>query len=354
MPGRAACDTTIVVLGAGINGAALARELLLSGVQVTLVEAEDVGCGATAWSTRLVHGGLRYLEYGEVGLVRESLAERDRLCNLAPHLVRPLEFYLPVRSRWGGLPAAAMRLLGFESLARAWRPERGRGSVTVGLGLSLYDALAAGSGWPRHRAVPAGGAGLPPVDRVAFPHASLYHDAQMLHPERFTVELCVDAGRIAAERETRFTLLTHARTTRLADGALEVAARSGVEVHRLRPDAIVNATGAWVDLTRKAILAGVGPRLIGGTKGSHLVVAAAPLRAALGDRGVYAEADDGRPVFILPFGPRLTLVGTTDVPFAGDPASARADEDEIGYLLAAVARIFPEVAPSRGDVLQHY
>ncbi|MFM8377697.1 MAG: FAD-dependent oxidoreductase, partial [Planctomycetia bacterium] len=92
MPDRFARDTTVVVLGCGINGAALARELLLSGVRVVVVEAGDIACGATAWSTRLVHGGLRYLEYGEVGLVRESLHERDRLVRLAPHLVRPLGF----------------------------------------------------------------------------------------------------------------------------------------------------------------------------------------------------------------------------------------------------------------------
>ena len=89
--GRLAADKTVVVLGAGINGAAVARELLLSGVSVVMVDASDIASGATAWSTRLIHGGLRYLEYGELGLVRESLAERNRLVRLAPHLVKPLE-----------------------------------------------------------------------------------------------------------------------------------------------------------------------------------------------------------------------------------------------------------------------
>lgn len=349
---RAARDTTVVVLGAGINGAALARELVLSGVGVVLVDAGDLACGATAWSTRLVHGGLRYLEYGEVGLVRESLAERDRLVRLAPHLVAPLEFYLPMRTRAGGLAAAAARLVGCEALAKRWRPAAGRGSIAVGIGLTLYDALAGGAGWPRHRAVRPGGAGLPAVDARAFPYAAVYADAQMLFPERFTVELAVDARRIAAAQGTPFTLLTHAALAREPDGSFRIThAHGGLEV---RPAAVINATGAWVDRTRAEVVPGDARQLIGGTKGSHLVLDSRPLREALGADGVYAEADDGRPVFVLPFGPRLVLVGTTDLAFHGDPATARADDHEIAYLLAAVARLFPAVAPGRSGVMQHY
>ncbi|MEI6240368.1 MAG: glycerol-3-phosphate dehydrogenase/oxidase [Planctomycetia bacterium] len=356
MPDRAARDMTVVVLGAGINGAALARELLLSGLGVVLVDSGDIACGATAWSTRLVHGGLRYLEYGEIGLVRESLAERDRLVRLAPHLVRPLEFYLPMRTRWGGLASAAARLLGLESLAKARRSPGGRGSIAVGMGLTLYDSLAVGPRWPRHRAVRPGAAGLPAVDARAFPHAAVYADAQMLFPERFTVELCVDARRIASAQGTQFALVTHASFERRADGSLRIgsAGRAADGVRDVRPAAVINATGAWVDRTRAELLPHDGRRLIGGTKGSHLVLDAHALRAALGDCGVYAEADDGRPVFVLPFGPQLVLVGTTDIPFRGDPATARADDDEIAYLLAAVARLFPAVAPGRSAVVQHY
>lgn len=356
MPDRAARDTTVVVLGAGINGAALARELLLSGVGVVLVDAGDIACGATAWSTRLVHGGLRYLEYGEVGLVRESLAERDRLVRLAPHLVRPLEFYLPMRSRWGGLSAAAARLLGCESLAKRWRSPRGRGSIAVGMGLTLYDALATGVGWPRHRSVCPGATGLPAVDPREFPQAAVYADAQMLFPERFTVELCVDAQRIARASHAPFALVTHAACFWHSADSLRVsgAGEAGGGLLDVQPAAVVNATGAWVDRTRAALLPGEARQLIGGTKGSHLVLEAHALRAALGEHGVYAEADDGRPVFVLPFGPRLVLVGTTDIPFHGDPATARADEGEIAYLLAAVARLFPSVAPTRSAVVQHY
>ena len=373
----------VVILGAGINGAALARELVLNGLSVVVVDADDIAAGTTRWSTRLVHGGLRYLEYGELALVRESLAERNRLLRLAPHLVRPLGFVVPVQGWFGGLASAAARILGFEACARRWAGGRGRGGLTVACGLWLYDLLSTGSGWPRRCLVRGGEPGMPAVDAARYPLAGVYDDAQMVFPERFTVELLVDARTIAAEKQVFLRIFTR-RTAHLeADGRLRVASVAGGSREQgpelvLVPRAIVNATGAWVDRTLGELLpAGAGaegrPRsseqqsgepltgqpltgqpLIGGTKGSHLLVDHAGLREALGGRGVYAEAADGRPVFVLPFGARLVLVGTTDIPFAGDPSTARTDADEIEYLVAAVRLLFPAVAPSRGDVVQHY
>lgn len=355
----------VVVIGAGINGAALARELVLSGVPVVVVDADDVACGATAWSTRLVHGGLRYLEYGELALVRESLTERDRLVTLAPHLVRPLAFYLPLRRRLGGLVSAAARIMGWEWLARRWAGRTGRGGIAVAIGLSLYDLLAVGARWPRHRMVAAGGAGLPRVDAASFPLGATYADAQMNAPERFTVELLVDARQAAREQGTNFHLHTHSRATLLPDGTLRIVPRDGCAASdglpvEVRPAAIINATGAWVDRTLAGLAAAgaagflpAGP-LIGGTKGSHLLVRSPALRAALAEHGVYAEAEDGRPVFVLPFMKDLVLVGTTDIPHAGDPDTARTDAGEITYLLAATSRLFPQVALAPADVQQHY
>jgi glycerol-3-phosphate dehydrogenase len=229
----------------------------------------------------------------------------------------------------------------------------------VGIGLSLYDLLSAGAGWPRHRMVRAGLAGMPEVDAAAFPRAGLYCDAQLLFPERFTVELLVDARDIAAAAGTRFDVCTYRHAEVGRDGVLRIGpSPAGDGPLEVRPDAIVNATGAWVDRALAAVFpggaGGVGRRLIGGTKGSHLVVRWAPLRAALADYGVYAEAADGRPVFVLPFGPELVLVGTTDLAYSGDPAEARTDEAEIDYLLMAVTRLFPSVAVRRDHVQQHY
>lgn len=351
---------TIVILGGGINGAALARELVLSGTHVTVIEADDLACGATAWSTRLVHGGLRYLEYGEIDLVRESLTERERLVTLAGHLVEPLPFYVPLERRLGGMLAAAARLVGATGLARRLAAGRPRGSWAVGIGLWLYDRLSGGD-WPRHRMHRQGEPGLPEVDGRRYPLGASYVDAQMLFPERFTIELLQDARQVAAEQGTLFEVLTHCRVTADADGTLHIepdadALAAGiVETRVLRPDALVNASGAWVDRTRASLpLAADGPSLIGGTKGSHLVLDAPQVRACLHASGVYAEAADGRPMFVLPFGERLVLVGTTDLPFSGDPADAVASPEEVDYLLAACHQLFPEAEATREQVLLHY
>lgn len=351
---------SIAILGGGINGAALARELVLSGAHVTVIEADDLACGATAWSTRLVHGGLRYLEYGEVDLVRESLTERERLVTLAGHLVEPLGFYVPLERRLGGMLAAAARLVGATGLARRLAGGRPRGSWAVGIGLWLYDMLS-GGGWPRHRMHRQGEPGLPDVDGRRFPLGATYVDAQMLFPERFTIELLQDARQVAAENGTQFEVRTHCRVTADADGTLQivpdgVARAAGiVATQELRPDAVVNASGAWVDRTRSSLpLAADGPPLIGGTKGSHLVLDAPQVRARLHGSGVYAEAADGRPMFVLPFGERLVLVGTTDLPFSGDPADAVASAEEIDYLLAACRQLFPDAEATREQVLLHY
>lgn len=347
---------TVLVVGAGINGAALARELTLSGCDVVVVDDHDLAAGTTAWSTRLVHGGLRYLEYGELALVRESLAERERLVRVAPHLVRPLPFYLPVRGRFGGVASAAARVVGLERLAARCRGTRGRGSVAAGLGLTLYDLLSTGRRWPRHRRVRPGTPGLPAVDREGFPRALVYVDAQLLHPERFTVELLVDAAAIAAERGRSLVVHTRARVRIDDQGRAIVEPAVGAPTHH-RVDAVVNVTGAWVDEALAGGLRALRPadrRLIGGTKGSHLLLDHPALRMALAEHGVYAEAADGRPVFVLPFGPRLVLVGTTDLPWRGDPWTARTEPDEIDYLLAAVARLFPQLCPGPGDVVQWY
>jgi glycerol-3-phosphate dehydrogenase len=351
---------SVAVIGAGINGAAVARELTLSGVNVTVLETNDLACGATAWSTRLVHGGLRYLEYGEIDLVRESLRERERLVNLAGHLVEPLRFCVPLQRRLGGLLAAAAKLSGSRWLAGRFSSSGPRGSWAVGIGLTLYDMLS-GGGWPRHQMDRGGDASLPEIDPATYPFAATYVDAQMLYPERFTVELLQDARQVASEHGCRFQVVTHCRVRAEPDGTLcvspdAVAEAAGVgQPHRFRPDAVINASGAWVDRTRAALpLAADGPQLIGGTKGSHLLVDCPPLRHRLRGSGVYAEADDGRPVFVLPFGERLVLVGTTDLPYEGDPADAVASAEEVEYLREACRQIFPDAVPGHDELLLHY
>lgn len=337
----------VVVLGAGINGACVARELALQHCRVTLVDSGDVGGGTTAYSSRLIHGGLRYLEHGQTALVRESLAERARLLRLAPEFVRPLEFRIPLRRRLGGWTAAVMSRLG-----RPPRRAADRGAWLIGAGLRFYDHLAAPSTMPRSQ-VRRRSETLDPGLPAEFQWVGSYFDAQMLHPERFTVALIADAETAANTAGAGpLTVLTYRQVER--DGqTLVVRDRLRREADVvLEPDAVVNASGPWGDVTTTALGFNAASRLAG-TKGTHLLTFQAELRRLLGNAAVYAEAGDGRPVFILPFGDGV-LIGTTDLPFTGDPAAAVASEAEIEYLLNLTNNVFPTARLARGDVALHY
>jgi glycerol-3-phosphate dehydrogenase len=347
-------DSPVLILGAGINGAALAREFLLGGVSVVVVDTGDLARGATAYSSRLIHGGLRYLEYGEFDLVRESLAERTRLLKLAPQFVQPLRLFIPVANRFGGIGESTRK---FFKLRSAEGPPAHRGLWLVRAGLTLYDWQARDPSLPTHKTVALGHSEAPQVDGGKYRWLCSYYDAQIRFPERFVVALFDDARRLAAEQGLSFQLLTYHHATRVGPAVAVVpeaasASPAAPPSGTFQPAAIVNATGAWVDHTLEGLHIPSGT-LMAGTKGSHFVSWHAPLRQALKGGGIYAEAADGRPVFILPLG-SATLVGTTDLPFSGDPAAAVASEDELRYLLEAVNQVLPEVRLTRHDVGLHY
>ena len=342
----------VLILGAGINGAAIARELTLNGVGVVIVDQQDVASGATAASSRLIHGGLRYLEYREFDLVRESLAERTRLLKLAPQFVRPLRLFIPLNNRSGGLLTAARRFLGL----KAGTPKSGsarRGLWPVRIGLALYDAYARDSTLPRRQLFRADSAETVQVDPKEFRWMYGFSDAQAIYPERFTLALLEDARQCVEQAGSPFQLFTYHRA-KLDGRTVNIAPTRQPEqtAFFIRPSAIVNATGAWVDRT----LSGLdlpSPRLIGGTKGSHFVTYHPGLRDRLAGRGIYVEAADGRPVFVLPFGDG-TLVGTTDLVYDDDPAQAQASPEELDYLLNAVNDLFSDVRLSPRDIEMHY
>jgi glycerol-3-phosphate dehydrogenase len=350
-------SSPVLILGAGINGAALARELALNGVNVVVVDNRDIAAGATAYSSRLIHGGLRYLEYGDFALVRESLGERTRLLRLAPQFVRPLRLFIPVRNRFGGFVAAARRFLGQKE-----RPEpRGaadskaplhRGLWTVRFGLWLYDRYARDPTLPKHESHRPTDADVVPVDNSKYRWVCSFSDAQVVYPERFTIALLSDGRRIAAEQGSEFTVLTYHEAS-LRNGAVSIRRVGQSEVVReFQPAAIINATGAWVDHTLQSL--GIeSKRLMGGTKGSHFVTSHARLQTLLAGRAVYTEAPDSRPIFILAF-VNGTLIGTTDEPFEGDPADAVATPRELEYLVTAVNDVFPDLRLSTDDIDMHY
>jgi glycerol-3-phosphate dehydrogenase len=347
---------TVLILGAGINGCSVARELVLNGVGAWVVDKHDIASGATSRSSRLIHGGLRYLEYGDFHLVRESLAERTTLLKVAPHLVEPLRLYIPVAHRSGGLLQSATRFLGatrskaFNRLASALVRPSVRGLWTVEFGLRLYDVFAADPATPRHSVHSLTETGVPRVDRARYRWLVGYSDAQMRFPERYCVALLQDTQHIARETNVDFRLFTYSKLES-AGGSLQISTANG-DVVRCDTPLVVNATGAWGDLTLDQLHV-PSPRLFGGTKGSHFITHQPALREALGHAGVYAEAADGRLIFVLPFGDAV-LVGTTDERFEVSPDRAVASDEELNYLVSTVNQLFSEVRLSRSDVTLTY
>jgi glycerol-3-phosphate dehydrogenase len=347
----------VLILGAGINGVAVARDLLLNGVPVCVVEKHDVAYGATSRSSRLIHGGVRYLEYGEFRLVSESLTERALLLRLAPQYVKPLTLFIPVRSRFGGLLYSVFRFLSayripfVGRLANKLSKHSERGVWLLRSGLTLYDWLARRSESPKHTAMSLPSAEAPAIDSGRYRWACQYMDAQIQYAERFVVAMLHDCERLAAEKSVSFQLFTHA-TAQIAGREANIVNGSGAAVSSIQPSLVINATGAWGDKTLSA--ANVkARRMFGGTKGSHLFSHKRQLRDAIGQSGIYAEASDGRLVFILPFGDAV-MVGTTDVRFENDPGDAIASNDEIEYLIGMVNTVLPSAALSREDVDLHY
>ncbi len=311
----------VVIIGAGINGAGIARDAAMRGLKVLLIEKGDLGCGTTSASTRLIHGGLRYLEHYEFGLVRESLRERETLLRIAPHLVKPLPIAIPIYK------------------------QSKRGRLTIRAGMILYDLLSWGKSLPSHRMFSRAETlerwpGLNPDGLVG---SALYYDAQVEFPERLV------AANVQSAREFSAEILTHTRVMSLAVEGGEI---SGVGFNEQFVEAaiVINAAGPWIDL----VLAEApveSPKLIGGTKGSHLIVPSFP--SAPGN-AIYLEArSDGRPVFIIPWN-QLYLIGTTDVRFEGNPDEVRCEPWEMDYLLAEANLAFPNAALTRDSILDTY
>jgi glycerol-3-phosphate dehydrogenase len=355
----------VLILGSGIHGAAVARELVLNNVPVVVADTGDLAGGATSKSSRLIHGGLRYLEYGDVHLVRESLAERERLLKLAPQFVRPLRLFVPTNKRWSGLLRSG---LGFFKLARTrlgrrvmGRSERRapRGYWPIRMGLWMYDLFSWGDGLPKSRGAVAEHSSdandsvastQPRIDTTRFQWMCEYSDAQMRFPERCVIALLAEAESIAKERGLPFQIVPHAQI-RWQDSTIQVADHQGAVAVTLRPQMVINCSGAWGDLTLKGIDAATIP-MFAGTKGSHLVTRNETLIQRLGDQGIYAETVDRRLAFILPFGDAV-LVGTTDEEWSGPPDEAVASAEELQYLLNVVESVFG-MTLSQSDVESHY
>ena len=332
-------EIPVLIVGGGINGIGVFRDLALNGVDALLVERADFCSGASAASSHMAHGGIRYLENGEFRLVREAVAERNRLIRNAPHLVKPLPTTIPIFEWTSGLLNAPLKFLRLLD-----RPAE-RGAAVIKVGLMLYDAYAGGAGVvPRHRfrgrrASLSTWSGLNP-DIVG---TATYYDGAILSPERLALELILDAE----ADNPRARALNYVS---LAGGGGDTAMlrdELAGETFEVRPQLVINAAGPWIDLTNGKL--GLSTRFIGGTKGSHLVLRHPELRGAIGDHEFFFENQDGRIVLIYPLY-ECVLIGTSDIPLE-EPDEARCSDDEIEYFLGMVRRVFPHIRLGREHIV---
>lgn len=335
-------DVPVLIVGGGVNGIGLYRDLALQGVRAILVEKNDFCSGASAASSHMIHGGLRYLENGEFRLVRESLYERNLLLKNAPHYVRPLPTTVPVFTWFSGMVYAARQFF------RLGGTPRGRGALIIKVGLTLYDLFARRErGMPRHRFFSRS-------ESLAFrpklnPHivaSGLYYDAWISYPERLCIEMLGDAEAAMPESVS----LNYACVEGMAGGAVVVRDLLGDETFELRPQILVNATGAWIDFTNEAL--GRPTRFIGGTKGSHLLLDHPELLEATRGQMILYENADGRVCLFFPFGGRV-MVGSTDIP-VDNPDQITCTEDEIDYMLQALREVFPTIQVDRSHIVYSF
>ncbi len=339
---RAVGRVPVLIIGAGINGAGLFRDLSLQGVDCLLVDRGDICAGASAAPSRLIHGGIKYLETGEFRLVAQSTLERNLLLRNAPHYVRPLETVVPVQSWFGGIIPSLRRFLGLTAKLRD------RGLLVTALGLALYDWLGRNArSMPRHRlALRRASLRRFPAMNPNIVATGTYYDARITQPERLGLELVLDGLR----ENPGARALNHVAVEGCADGAVMLHDRIGGARFAVVPRIVINAGGAWIDRINASL--GVESHYIGGTKGSHLVVDSPPLLRALDGRMVYFGAADGRVCLAYPFMGHV-LIGSTDIR-ADDPDAALCEPAEQDYMLSVMREIFPAIALGARDVLYRY
>jgi len=333
----------VLIIGGGVNGVGTYRDLAAQGISALLVEAEDFASGTSAAPSRLIHGGLRYLETGEAGLVRESLTERNLLLRNACHVVHPQPVWVPLRGWFRGSLAAVLR---FFHLTRTPGP---KGGVPVKLGLMLYDVFGrAHRTMPNHRMLMASTARREvPVLVPDLRAVAEYYDARITHPERLVAELVADAE---ADCPASMAIPYLAAGAITEDGVTLTDRLTG-ESLVFSPEIVVNASGAWVDSTQAAL--GFGERLIGGTRGSHLVIRDADLARDLGDKMLYFETEDFRACLIYRMEGDRLLLGTTDLR-SDDPNDKSCTEAEIDYLFNVLRAVVPSARLTRSQIVFAY
>jgi len=334
----------VLIIGGGINGISTYRDLSLQGVNVVLVERNDYCSGASTAMSRMIHGGLRYMENGEFQLVKESLQERNLLLKNAPHYVSPLPTVIPVFDYMSGIWGATCRFLRLSE-----KPGR-RGAFIVKFGLALYDLFTRKDRiMPRHvfRGKDKTFKKWPDFNPEVKCSAT-YYDAWISYPERLGLEMIKDVDKSHPDA----LALNYMSVDGSSGNSVFITDSQTNERFTINPRAIVNATGAWIDFTNGALSGSADNQktdFIGGTKGSHLVINNDELLKATGDQMVYYENQDGRVCILFPYFGNV-LVGSTDIKL-DDPEGNRCEDFEREYILESLAYVFPSIKIAPQQIL---
>jgi glycerol-3-phosphate dehydrogenase len=329
----------VLIVGGGINGVGTFRDLTLQGVDTLLIDRADFCSGASAASSRMAHGGIRYLENGEFRLVREAVQERNRMIQNAPSLVKPLPTTIPIFKTFSGLFNAPLKFLGWLE-----KPSE-RGGLVIKIGLIFYDAFTG-----KTRAVPrhifdnhSSSLKKYPSINPAVRYTATYYDGIILSPERLTLELLLDAEKEGSQARS----LNYVSLVGVKGNAATLRDELTGATFDIQPQLIINAAGPWIDGTNRSL--GLQTHYVGPTKGSHLVLDNPELRQAIGDHEFFFENKDGRIVLIFPLFDKV-MIGTSDIPIE-DPDSVRCTEEEVDYFIEMVGRVFPDIKVSREQIV---
>jgi glycerol-3-phosphate dehydrogenase len=332
-------EIPVLIVGAGINGIGVFRDLTLNGVDVLLIDRADFCSGASAASSHMAHGGIRYLENGEFRLVREAVRERNRMIQNAPHIVSPLPTTIPMFKHFSGMFNAPLKFLGMLT-----KPSE-RGSVIIKLGLMMYDAYTGKTRTvPRHQfMMKAESLRHWPKLNPDIATTAVYYDGLIANPERLALEIALDA-----EAETpNARMLNYVSLAGAEKDSVTLKDELTGETYTVRPKLVINAAGPWIDTANSKL--GFSTRYIAGTKGSHVIVDHPELRAAIGSNEFFFENRDGRIVLVFPLYDRV-LIGTSDIKI-DDPDDVHCTDEEVEYFLELVTRVFPSIKVSKEHIV---
>ncbi len=336
---RSNSSVSVLVIGGGINGAGVFRDLALQGIDVLLVDKADFSSGTSAATSHMAHGGLRYLENGDFRLVREAIRERNLLIENAPHYVQPLPTTIPIFKMYSGLLNALLKFLGLINKTVE------RGAILIKIGLSLYDSFTRATATiPRHSFMSKSDSLVQfPLLNPSVICTATYYDASISTPERVCIELICDALEMGDHAQAANYMSALGASGEVVSLRDELTG----EIYTVQPKLVVNAAGPWIDQVNKSLKRDT--TFVSGSKGSHIVIDNKNLRSVIGDHEFFFENDDGRIVLICPIVDKI-LVGTSELE-CDDPNQVCCTAEEVDYFIAMIMKMFPQANVSRDQIV---